>query len=1034
MRIIKVEIENINSLQGYWCIDFSDPDYIKNKNQFVIHGDTGAGKTTILDAITLGLYGKSPREDISKSQNEVMSKNTGFCMAAVTYECEGSHYRSEFYQQRARKNPTGNLQEPECSIVNIDSDQIYSEVKSVTSLGKATTNIIRLDYEQFCRSILLAQGSFDKFIHGDEREKADILAKLNGTEHYKLVGKTLWEKARDRIAEIDDKIKEKDSIIVFSDDEVSRLKGEFENGKQRSLELQETVIKLTELVNWRKEVDKYKVEYNKADAARKKYESEAEAFKSQEHILETGEKAFKCIGKYEAFQTAKSAYEKNLEKQKKSADTLQKTEADLIDAKKQKENAQKNFNEINERRQENNELWKKVRNLDSRISSLDGQVKQQNKRFTDAETDYKAKKNDIDRLNDEILKAETEIKKLDEYLSDHKKDEGLKGIISGLDVKKQSLKRQLDAIKKLIDSIGGEEKALEGKKKKLEELRKEIGRLDNDLKELVSSGYESISKVLRIGLSEGKACPVCGAVEHPFCKEKSEAIHADGSSETAIRAIKLGEELENKRNEEAECKNGIEAAEQSLEDKKKLLDEQRDTFRDLVAGINADIENWDEEVDENRVEASLKEICERLDGLDKTFTEKFGKLNEYRNENDIRRSQLKTINLESLKKKKTDEEEEYNKQNASYKELLAERKRLFDDNDVDTVEKKYNADWNKASEANERAGQLMEKLNSTMSSAETAKNLADEGVKQSKKDFDDLGKALDEILKTNGFDSVEAFEKGRLTEEKIDKIKNDKKTLESENTATATKLKDAKTYFDNEKDKALTEKSIDELNDELKQVKAKQISVGELCGSITQKLEDNNAKVVERQDLEEILKDAEKEKTILETIKRLIGVREGNDLEVFVQKLAMSNLLISANSYLSQILPDYTLVQKPDSMDCVLHDVNHPDPRDDRPMSNMSGGETFAVSLALALGIAEVASHKIQVESLFLDEGFGTLSGGPLAEAINALKRLQSTGKMLGIITHVEPVINEFDQKITAKKVNGVSTLEGSGITREKKL
>lgn len=180
------------------------------------------------------------------------------------------------------------------------------------------------------------------------------------------------------------------------------------------------------------------------------------------------------------------------------------------------------------------------------------------------------------------------------------------------------------------------------------------------------------------------------------------------------------------------------------------------------------------------------------------------------------------------------------------------------------------------------------------------------------------------------------------------------------------------------------------------------------------------------------LKQAQEEREIYSAIKDMIGVSTGSDLEVFVQRLAMNNLLISANAYLSQILPDYSLVQKGDSMDCALHDINHPDPKDDRPMSNMSGGETFAVSLALALGIAEVASQKIQVDSLFLDEGFGTLSGEPLFEAINALKRLQNTGKMLGIITHVQPVIDAFDQKIYARKRNGVSMLEGAGISRSR--
>ena len=95
----------------------------------------------------------------------------------------------------------------------------------------------------------------------------------------------------------------------------------------------------------------------------------------------------------------------------------------------------------------------------------------------------------------------------------------------------------------------------------------------------------------------------------------------------------------------------------------------------------------------------------------------------------------------------------------------------------------------------------------------------------------------------------------------------------------------------------------------------------------------------------------------------------------------------------------------------------------------MSGGEKFIISLSLALGIAELANQNIKADSLFLDEGFGTLSGEPLTEAINALKSLRKNGKTLGIITHVESVISEFEQQIKViRKSGGKSVLEGNGV------
>ena len=111
-----------------------------------------------------------------------------------------------------------------------------------------------------------------------------------------------------------------------------------------------------------------------------------------------------------------------------------------------------------------------------------------------------------------------------------------------------------------------------------------------------------------------------------------------------------------------------------------------------------------------------------------------------------------------------------------------------------------------------------------------------------------------------------------------------------------------------------------------------------------------------------------------------------------------------------------------------MKDINFSEPR---AISNLSGGERFIISLSLALGISKFASRKVKVDCLFLDEGFGTLSGSYLTESVNALKRLSRENKTLGIITHVDAVINEFPQRILVKKLpGGASSLSGSGISQ----
>ncbi|MEN6611040.1 MAG: AAA family ATPase, partial [Methanoregulaceae archaeon] len=182
MRILSLRFRNLNSLAGEWKIDFTNPEYVSS-GIFAITGPTGAGKSTILDAICLALYGRTPRlGKIAGNAGEILSRQTGEYFAEVEFHSEKGQYRCTWSQRRAHKKPDGELQSPRHEIVEVKTGKALE-----TKQGAVQQKVIELtglDYLQFTRSILLAQGEFATFLDAKAEDRAPILEKITGTEIY----------------------------------------------------------------------------------------------------------------------------------------------------------------------------------------------------------------------------------------------------------------------------------------------------------------------------------------------------------------------------------------------------------------------------------------------------------------------------------------------------------------------------------------------------------------------------------------------------------------------------------------------------------------------------------------------------------------------------------------------------------------------------------------------------------------------------------------------------------------------------------
>jgi exonuclease SbcC len=189
MKILKIRLANLNSLVGEWSLDFTARAF-DSDSLFAITGPTGAGKSTILDAICLGLYGCTPRlEAITEGANDIMSKGTGSCFAEIIFSTTRGTFMARWSQRRARKSPAGKLQSPAHVMAEWPSGNILEERSS--RVPPLVAGLTGLDFRRFTRSMLLAQGAFSAFLQAKPDERAPLLEQLTGTEVYSRASKAV---------------------------------------------------------------------------------------------------------------------------------------------------------------------------------------------------------------------------------------------------------------------------------------------------------------------------------------------------------------------------------------------------------------------------------------------------------------------------------------------------------------------------------------------------------------------------------------------------------------------------------------------------------------------------------------------------------------------------------------------------------------------------------------------------------------------------------------------------------------------------
>jgi exonuclease SbcC len=445
MRILKLRLHNLNSLTGKWELDFTGPAFADGI--FAITGPTGAGKTTILDALCLALYGSTPRlGKVTQSGNEIMSRQTGECTAEVEFSTESGAYRCSWSQHRTRKKPGGLLQPPKRELSLLTGQILADSVKEVEAKVEEITG---MDAERFTRSMLLAQGKFDAFLQAPPDKRAPILEQITGTGLYSQISIRVHERCKaetDRQKQLQEQA---NALQLLASDEEAVLRQELIGLQAEEARLKTESKRLAEALAWLTKITELRQELAVISTKQEELAAEQHRFAEAGQRLAQAEQALPLEGSHASL----AALRRQQEEDSREVALLRLHLPELESAVRQAEEVLHKSNvlltEGKAAQEQGSVLLRQVRELDFRRQEKEAALKKQTEDCAALHRQNAAAQKEGERLEREVSQIATRQQHSLTYLSEHQTDERLLSDLTGLSHRLT----QLDLLTKRLEAI-----------------------------------------------------------------------------------------------------------------------------------------------------------------------------------------------------------------------------------------------------------------------------------------------------------------------------------------------------------------------------------------------------------------------------------------------------------------------------------------------------------------------------------------------------------------------------------------------------